>query len=172
MIPRVRTERLLMREWRDSDLDVFARMYADPDVTRYLGDGTTMDREQTWRAMASAAGHWLLRGYGQWVLELQATGEVVGRSGLYNPEGWPGLEVGWAIAPEHQRKGYASEAGAASLRYAFENLGVKHMISLIYQENLPSIGVARKLGGTAERLHHFPSVEVLVFGYDRPPGIS
>jgi len=165
VIPRVETDRLLLREFRDSDVDAFARFYADPQVTRYLGDGSTLDREQTWRTIAAAAGHWQLRGYGQWVLELKSTGEVIGRSGLYNPEGWPGLEVGWVISPDHQGHGYATEAGAASLRYAFDTLNADHVISLIYQDNLPSIAVARKLGGTAERLHHFPNVEVLVFGY-------
>ncbi|HEV7678405.1 MAG TPA: GNAT family N-acetyltransferase [Candidatus Dormibacteraeota bacterium] len=169
MIPRVETERLLLREWRDSDLDFFASLYGNPDVTRYLGDGSTMDRDQAWRAMAGAAGHWALRGYGQWVLELRETGEAIGRSGLYNPEGWPGLEAGWVVAPEHQGKGYATEAGAASLRFAFEKLGADHVISLIYQDNLPSIGVAKRLGGVGEKMYRFPNVEVLVFGYDRAP---
>jgi RimJ/RimL family protein N-acetyltransferase len=169
IIPRVETERLLLREWREDDLDVFARLYADPDVTRYLGDGTTMDRMQTWRAMASAIGHWVLRGYGQWVVELKDSGEVIGRTGLINPEGWPGLEAGWVIAPEHQGRGYATEGGAAALRHAFHELKAEHVISLIYPDNLPSIGVARRLGGVAERLHPFPNVEVLVFGYSQPP---
>jgi len=134
-------------------------------VTRYLGDGTTMDREQAWRAMASAAGHWALRGYGQWVLELKATGEPIGRSGLYFPLGWPDLEVGYVVAPEHQRRGYATEAAGAALRWAFDTVGAAKVISLIYPENLASIAVARKLGGEPERLHRFPNVEVLVFAY-------
>lgn len=169
IIPRVETERLLLREWREDDLDAFARLYANPEVTRYLGDGTTMDHAQTWRAIASAIGHWVLRGYGQWVLELKQSGEVIGRSGLYNPEGWPGLEVGWVVAPEHQGRGYATEAGAAGLRHAFGTVGATHVISLIYPDNLPSIGVARRLGGVPERLHPFPNAEVLVVGYSQPP---
>ena len=172
MIPRVETDRLLLREWRDSDLDVFARIYGDPEVTRYLGDGSTMDRATTWRAMAAAAGHWVLRGYGQWVVELKSTGEPIGRTGLYNPEGWPGLEVGWVIAPEHQGRGYATEAGAAALRHAFDIVGARHVISLIYVDNLPSQRVASKLGGTPERLYQFPAVEVLVYGYDAAPARS
>jgi RimJ/RimL family protein N-acetyltransferase len=169
IIPRVETERLLLREWREDDLDVFARLYGNPEVTRYLGDGSTMDRAQTWRTIAGAIGHWVLRGYGQWVIELKRTGEAIGRTGLINPEGWPGLEAGWVIAPEHQGKGYATEGGAAAVRYAFEQLRATHVISLVQPGNLPSQRVARKLGGEVERTVTVIGVEALVFGYSRPP---
>jgi RimJ/RimL family protein N-acetyltransferase len=125
-------------------------------VTRYLGDGSTLDRATTWRAIAASIGHWVLRGYGQWVVTLRATGEAIGRSGLYHPEGWPGLEVGYVIAPEHQGRGYATEAAAAALRYAFDVVGAPRAISLIYPANTPSQRVAEKLGGTRQ-----PDVEVL-----------
>lgn len=101
-VPTIETERMVLRPFRDDDLDAYAAMSADPEVTRYLsGDGATMSREDAWRSMAMLAGHWTLRGYGTWAAELKATGELAGRVGLHNPEGWPGLEVGWAFARAH-----------------------------------------------------------------------
>jgi [ribosomal protein S5]-alanine N-acetyltransferase len=138
-------------------------------VVRYLGDGRTMDRGQTWRSIGGAIGHWVLRGCGQWVIELKSTGEAIGRTGLINPEGWPGLEAGWVVAPEHQGCGYASEGGAAALRYAFESVGADHVISLVQPLNEPSKRVAAKLGGVVEREVTVLGVHALVFGYAQPP---
>ena len=138
-------------------------------MTRYLGDGSTMDRGQAWRSMAVMIGHWVLRGYGQWVVELKDTGEAIGRTGLINPEGWPGLEAGWVIDPAHQGKGYATEGGRTSIRWAFEQLGADHVISLIHERNLASQRVAAKLGGVFERRVDVMGVETLVFGYTQPP---
>lgn len=140
----------MLREWRVEDVDVFARLYADPSVMRFLGDGSTLDRAATWRAVAAGIGHWALRGYGQWVVTLRGTGEAIGRCGLYNPEGWPGLEVGWVIAPEQQGNGYATEAARAALRHAWQVVGAERVISLIQHGNVASQRVAEKLGGVRE----------------------
>jgi RimJ/RimL family protein N-acetyltransferase len=94
--PTLDTERLLLRQVREEDLDAYARMMADPEVRRYL-DGRVIGREEAWRELAAWLGHWQLRGYGLWAVELKATGDFVGRVGLYSPEGWPGLEVGRAL---------------------------------------------------------------------------
>lgn len=167
-IPTLETERLRLRAWRADDLDSFARWYADPQVMRYLGDGTTADRAQTWAAVARAIGHWVLRGYGQWVVERKDTGEPVGRSGLFNPEGWPGLEVGWTLGREHWGNGFATEAGARALRYAFENVGATRVISLIQPGNASSIRVAEKLGGVLDDRIELGGKDVLVYAYDAP----
>ncbi|MGH2729052.1 MAG: GNAT family N-acetyltransferase, partial [Actinomycetota bacterium] len=70
----------------------------DAEVRRYLGPSATFGREDAWRELAVWLGHWALRGYGQWAVEIRATKELIGRVGLHYPEGWPGLEVGWALA--------------------------------------------------------------------------
>jgi RimJ/RimL family protein N-acetyltransferase len=94
MTPELDTERLRLRALRLDDLDAYARMYSNPDVMRFLESGVPLDRAAAFRSMATHLGHWQLRGYGQWALEERATGAFVGRAGLWQPEGWPGLEVG------------------------------------------------------------------------------
>ena len=164
----LRTERLLLRQWRESDLDPFAAMMSNPDVTRYLGDGQPTDRMGAWRGIAVFIGHLALRGFSHYALELLETGEFVGRAGLWMPEGWPALEIGWAIAPAHQGRGYATEAGRAAQRVAWEELRAERLISLVHPDNAASAAVARKLGGTLGSEIDFRGVRALVFEYQRP----
>ena len=83
--------------FRESDLDAYAEMCGDPEVMRYLGDGHRFSRAEAWRNMALVIGHWQLRGFGLWAVEEKRTELCVGRVGCWQPEGWPGLEVGWAL---------------------------------------------------------------------------
>jgi RimJ/RimL family protein N-acetyltransferase len=142
------TDRLVLRMLRESDLDAFAAMYADPEVMRYLGEGEPMLRAQAWRSLAMMVGHWHLRGYGLWAVEERASGHMIGRIGCWYPEGWPGFEVGWMLRRASWGLGYASEAARASAQFAFTQLQQPEVISLIHPENVPSIRVAERLGET------------------------
>ena len=145
LVPRLETDRLILREWRDTDLDAFASFYADADVMRYL-TGEPLARNDAWRSMAVAAGHWVLRGYGLWVVERKSDGAVIGRVGLINPEGWPGLEVGWTLGRSYWGQGYATEAARAAMNYGFFTQNVDRLISLIDTGNKASQAVAQRLG--------------------------
>jgi RimJ/RimL family protein N-acetyltransferase len=145
-LPSLATERLLLRQFTAADLDAWAAISADPEVARHLGDGTPLDRVGAWRWMALNLGHWMLRGYGQWALEERDGGALVGRAGLWEPEGWPGLELGWVVARDRWNRGLATEAGRAALAWAFDALGANRVISLIAPANVASIRVAEKLG--------------------------
>jgi RimJ/RimL family protein N-acetyltransferase len=164
----VETERLLLRPFRDDDLDEYAAIVGDAEVMRFVGDGHAVDRNEAWQGMAQALGHWQLRGYGLWALEERSTGALVGRSGLYNPEGWPGLEVGWVLAQSCWGRGYATEAGRASLEWAWSELHADHVISVIHPDNSASIRVAERLGETFERTITLKGTQASVYGIDRP----
>lgn len=135
---------------------------ATPEVRDSLHIPEAFSRSDAWSSMAQWRGQWELRGSGQWAVEERSSGRFVGRAGLHRPErpDWPGLEAGWAFHPRHWGKGYATEAGASSIAYAFEVMGADEVFSVILPENERSQAVARRLGLThiEERvLSSFPS---------------
>jgi RimJ/RimL family protein N-acetyltransferase len=146
MIPRLATERLILREWSIADFDTLAQLYADGETMRFLGG--VMDRDAAWRAMAGMIGQWTLRGYGVWAVERKSDGALVGRVGLIHPEGWPQVECGWTLARGHWGQGYASEAAEVAISYAFLTQPVERMISCIDPDNVGSQAVARRVGET------------------------
>ena len=165
--PLIETPRLILRGWQPRDLQPHAEMSADPEVMRYIGAGQVLDREQSWREVAMHIGHWALRGYGQWALEHREDGVPLGRAGLWNPPGWPGLEVGWKLSRSAWGKGYATEAGAAAIEWAWANLDATRLISLIQPENARSVAVAERLGMQRQEERMLRGQAVLVFALER-----
>ncbi len=145
---RLETGRLLLREFRPGDWDAYAPMLADPEVMRYMGEGKTFTRDESWRAISGILGHWKMLGYGMWALEEKATGLLVGRAGFIDPPGWPGFELGWMLGKPYWGRGFATEGAARCLRYAFEELRRDRVISLVRPANTPSVRVAERLGET------------------------
>ena len=146
-IPELETERLRLRAPCIDDLDGLAAFYAS-DRAKFVGG--PMTREQAWRALATEVGHWCLLGFGRWALEEKATGAYVGNVGLWEPEGFPELELGWDLLAGATGKGYATEAGAAARAYAYETMGKTTLISLIAPGNDGSKKVAARLGAAFE----------------------
>jgi RimJ/RimL family protein N-acetyltransferase len=134
----------------EEDFEQYAAMMCEAEVTRYLGDGAPLSRELAWRQLAMILGHWQLRGYGLWAVEELESGRLVGRVGFFNPEGWPGFELGWALGREFWGRGFATEAARRALEFAFEVLGREHVISLIRPDNVASVRVAERLGERLE----------------------
>ena len=108
-----------------------------PEVRVVLHLPDDVGREEAWLGMAQQLGQWELRGTGQWALEEKATGVFVGHAGMFFPErrDWPGIEIGWALHPDHWGNGYTTEAGAAAVEYAFAHHDVDELYSLILSEN-------------------------------------
>jgi len=160
------TDRLILRMWREDDLEPYAEMCGDVDVMRYLAS-KPMTRSEAWRNMAMMIGHWHLRGYGMWAVEERASGELLGRVGCWCPEQWPGFEVGWMLRSKFWGRGFATEAARASLNYAFHELDQAHIISVIHPQNAASIRVAERLGEKLEGNTEIAGIPVLIYGVDR-----
>jgi RimJ/RimL family protein N-acetyltransferase len=164
VVPTLATPRLVLRPLAEADAPEYAAMYADPEVARHITpDGAPLSSEDAWRHMAMLVGHWQLRGFGMWaVAERAAPARLIGRVGCHEPAGWPGFEVGWALARPWWGRGYATEAAAAAVRHAFETLARPRVISLVAPENVASAAVARRLGArrTGEQLVRGRGVDV------------
>ena len=167
-IPVIETARLRLTALTERHFDDYAAMLADPASTRWIGDGQPLDRTNAWRSLAMLLGHWQLRGYGMWALELRATGEFIGRAGLLHPEGWPDVEMGWMLKPDHRHHGYATEAGAAILDFAWNQLHLQRVISLVRIGNDASDRVAERLGGEHIEDIDFFGSDNHVFAYYPP----
>ena len=145
MLPTLETERLLLRPLVEDDLDDYAEMMADPEVVEFLGTAP-MDRAESWRHLASLLGHGVLRGWTNNAVVEKSTGRFLGRCGLWRPEGWPGLEVGWALARPAWGRGYASEAAAAWRDWAFAHVQADQLVSVVHRDNARSARVAERIG--------------------------
>ena len=165
MIPRLETGRLILRGYRHGDFEPLAEILADADVMRYLS-GAPLSRNDAWRNFTGLIGHWALRGYGMWAVERKSDGAFMGRIGLNNPEGWPGLEVGWTLGKPYWGKGYATEAATAAMHYAFLTQPVDKVISVINPQNKASQAVATRLGETKGPFH-----ELVIAGKAYPTDI-
>jgi len=139
---------LILRPFRDDDLDAYLSMMQSDAARRWLFLPETFGRFDAWLQMAAWLGQWELRGTGQWALEEKATGAFVGRAGTHRPErhDWPGTEIGWTLHPDHVGKGFATEAGARAVEYAFNVMGLDEVFSCILPDNTRSAAVAKRLG--------------------------
>lgn len=144
--PVLFTERLVMRPPEAQDLDAWAEASAEPDTMRFIGGAKS--RSEAWRDLCQMAGAWSIRGFAMFSVIERDTGRWVGRIGPWMPEGWPGTEVGWAIARAFAGRGYALEAATAAIDYATDVLGWDEVIHTIDPENVASIRLAERLGST------------------------
>ncbi|MEE9434572.1 MAG: GNAT family N-acetyltransferase [Sphingorhabdus sp.] len=142
--PVIETERLILRVPNGDDLDGWAGFHADPLTMKHLGG--IQSRSEAWRSLCAMVGAWEIRGFAMFSMILKDSGKWIGRTGPWQPELWPGTEIGWGVASAHEGKGYAFEAAVASLDYAFDVLGWSDVIHCINPENTPSQKLAQRLG--------------------------
>jgi RimJ/RimL family protein N-acetyltransferase len=142
--PVLFTDRLLLRLPEPQDFDGWAAMSADPETMRFLGGAK--ERAEAWRDFALRRGAWDVRGFSMFSVIERATGAWVGRIGPWQPEDWPGTEVGWGVHPAFAGRGFAHEAAAACMDFVVEVLGWDDIIHTIDPANTRSIALARRLG--------------------------
>jgi RimJ/RimL family protein N-acetyltransferase len=147
-VAELRTERLLLRQWREADLEPFAALNADPETMRYFP--ALPSREESDALVARARAQIEEEGWGLWAVEVEGGSSFVGFVGLARPSFeehfTPAVEVGWRLAREYWGRGYATEAGRAALGYGFEDLGLDEIVSFTSERNEPSWRVMERLG--------------------------
>jgi RimJ/RimL family protein N-acetyltransferase len=158
----IRTARLLMRRWRDTDRDAYAAMNADPEVMRYFP--APLDRAASNHSINRMEQLFDEQGFGLWALENAATGEFIGFTGLNPmPDGVPGaggMEVGWRLAQPAWHQGFATEAATAAVDVAFNGAGLDQLWSMTAVINRPSQAVMLRLGMTPYALFDHPRLAV------------
>lgn len=142
--PQLETDRLILRISRAEDFDGYAELMADEEACRYIGGH--MPRAAAWRKFLQQPGAWVVQGFGMFSVIEKASGEWLGQLGPWQPEGWPGHEVGWAFRRAAWGRGYATEAAAAAIDWAFEHLPWDDVIHCIDPANHPSQALAQRLG--------------------------
>jgi ribosomal-protein-alanine N-acetyltransferase len=154
---KIETERLVLRRPRLSDAKALHAMFGDPEVMRYIGDGSTLTPAKTKAWIEKALARWKADGFGHFVIEKDR--KVIGRAGflVWDPDEWKtgtlaelgdhaAIELGWMLAQEHWGNGYATEAATALRNYGFKELKFERLISLIMHGNDASVKVAERLG--------------------------
>jgi RimJ/RimL family protein N-acetyltransferase len=156
------TERLLMRQWRDSDREPFAALNADPVVMEHFPALQT--REQSDALIDRNSPEIDGRGWGLWALEVRETGRFIGFTGLSVPSFeahfTPAVEIGWRLAKEAWGNGYASEAARAALAHGFGPAGLEEIVSFTATTNLPSQRVMQRIGMTHDEADDFDHVRL------------
>jgi RimJ/RimL family protein N-acetyltransferase len=149
------SERLVLRRWREDDLEPLAAIDGDPEVMRFIGDGSVRTREQTAAALAFMERGWDERGFGIFAVELRETGELAGWVGLtvpgFLPEVLPAVEIGWRLGRPFWGRGIATEAAREALRFGFTEAGLDRIISICHVDHHASARVMTKLGMRQER---------------------
>ena len=144
----VTTQRLRLRQWRETDRKPYAALNADPAVMRFFAG--TQTREASDRSIDVWCAELNERGWSNWAVEALESGSFVGFIGLSVPKRalpfMPCVEIGYRLAREHWGKGYATEGAKAVLEVAFTRLNLNEVVSFTALLNLPSRAVMERIG--------------------------
>lgn len=159
MLHCIETERLRLRQWKDSDRRPFHQLNNDSEVMRYFPD--VLSKSQSDAVISRLSDLIDQKGWGFWAVELKDSGEFIGFVGLLAQgesviPNTPFIEIGWRLDAAFWGKGYATEAARASLEFAFTNLNVAEVYSFTVLDNLPSRQVMSRIGmaDTGQNFNH------------------
>ncbi|MFI9202080.1 GNAT family N-acetyltransferase [Streptomyces sp. NPDC053048] len=155
MTTTLRTPRLTLRRWREDDVAPMAAINADPEVMRWIGDGSVCDRAQTEAGIAGWEREWRERGVGLFAVECRETRQLAGFAGLsvpaFLPEILPAVEIGWRLGRSFWGQGLATEAARAVLDFALRDRGLARVVGVHTVGNAAAEAIMRRLGMRPER---------------------
>jgi RimJ/RimL family protein N-acetyltransferase len=164
-IPRLTTERLVLRAPKAADFPGYAAFYASD---RSVYEDGPLSRPAAWKEFATAAGAWVLHGFGSLSIEERAGGRYLGEVGIYHPAHFPEPELGWMLVAEAEGRGIAHEAARALRAWAFGTLGLPTLVSYIDAGNARSIRLAERLGAALDRKADPGEPGVVVYRHPGP----
>ncbi len=151
------TERLVLRHWRETDREPFARLNADPRVMEFMAG--QLSRTESDLLVERIEAHFREHGFGLCVAELRRDGSFIGFVGLAVPAFesafTPCVEIGWRLAADHWGQGLATEGAREMVRYAFEGMGLEALVSFTVPGNVRSRRVMEKIGMTHDPVDDF-----------------
>jgi RimJ/RimL family protein N-acetyltransferase len=163
-IPTLTTDRLILREPRESD---FPAMLAFNNSPRNAFVGGTLERRWVWRGLLANIGHWAMRGYGFYSVDTSA-GDFIGRIGVIFHDEWPEPELGWHLYDGFEGHGYAEEAARAAKADYHTRISPQPLISMIDVGNARSEALALRLGATRERTDADPEGDFHIYRHTGP----
>jgi len=183
-VPRLETDRLVLRGWRRADVERCQRVLNDPDVMRFMGAGPAYRAKRVLaravssfcaveaaRDLARRSDHWREHGWGDWALELKRSGELIGRAGFERLPDWTAdeadAELGWLLARDAWGQGLATEAARAMLDFGFTNLPLSRLVSIAFPDNQRSIRVMERVGFSLQGHTQWRGHEMVWYAIDR-----
>lgn len=161
--PVLQTDRFRLRAPEGRDFPVW-QDFALSERAVYIGGGPEHDTGKAWRAFASLAGHWMIHGFGTFVVADRETDIALAGTGPWCPGDWPENEIGWTIwQPEWEGRGLMAEAVPVVLDHVFRDLGWATAVSYIAPANARSIALAERLGATRDDAAAHPGKDTLVY---------
>ena len=161
----VETVRLILEPFNDSHYEGLRVMDNDAEVMRYINKGIVKTPEETWEGIRRVQARWDKYHFSWWAIREKSSGAIVGAACLQhlaNVEGAP-LEIGWRLVPEHNGKGYATEAAKAIVDYAVERVGASYLVAVADPENIASQRVMKRLGMSYKALERHYDTECVVY---------
>jgi RimJ/RimL family protein N-acetyltransferase len=169
MVQNIQTERLILRQWTRSDLAPYVGLCSNPNVMRWIGNGSVQTRTECEKAIQYFQIGWKDRGFGLFAVELMRDGRFIGFCGLsvptFLPEILPAVEIGWRLDMAYWGSGYGTEAAEASLSFGLDTLGLDQIVSIHQVGNDASTRIIRKIGMCFDKETIDPSCERLVHIY-------
>lgn len=171
--PVIETSRLVLRAPGGRDFAAWRKFFLS-NRSRFIRSVAEPDEALAWRAWSGVIGHWVMRGWGSFVVTTHDSDAAIGMTGPWAPINWPEYEIGWTLwSDEHEGKGLMTEAAKATLDHAFRTLKWSTAVSYIDPENARSIRLAERLGAVldpeARRVEDKP---VLVYRHRKPEDLA